>query len=62
MPSAPDVAHAHRSSAPPFPLLAANGRTARNLLSTLAASEMPADPTVAVSFAALTNDLLDPWV
>jgi L-lactate utilization protein LutB len=36
-----------------------NGRTATNLLSTLAAAEMPSDPTVAVSFAALTNDLLD---
>jgi len=51
--------HAERVSAASLHFLADNGRTATNLLSTLAASEMPSDPTVAVSFAALTNDLLD---
>ena len=51
--------HAERVSAASLHFLADNGRTATNLLSTLAAAEMPSDPTVAVSFAALTNDLLD---
>jgi len=51
--------HAERVSAASLHFLADNGRTATNFLSTLAASEMPSDPTVAVSFAALTNDLLD---
>jgi len=51
--------HAERVSAASLHFLADNGRTATNLLSTLAAAEMPYDPTVAVSFAALTNDLLD---
>jgi len=50
--------HAERVSAASLHFLADNGRTATNFLSTLAASEMPSDPTVAVSFAALTNDLL----
>jgi len=51
--------HAERVSAAAIQFLSANGMAARSLLPKLAASEIPSDPTVAASFAILTNDLLE---